>query len=117
MLNFSMLFNTLALALFMRRESLALSTGSGDVTAPISKHQRSAVIIGAGPVGLAASLMLVKCGWNDITIVEKRSKEFIGNTFSYIYTIDGRSQKVTDLLGRKNIWRLFNITAKYAPNL
>ena len=117
MLNLSMLFNTLALALFMRRESLALSTESGDVSAPISKHKRSAVIIGAGPVGLAASLMLVKCGWNDITIVEKRSKEFIGNTFSYIYTIDGRSQKVTDLLGRKNIWRVFDIIAKYAPNL
>ena len=101
MLKLSLLLNALALALFMGRGSLALSTGSGDVTAPISKQKKSAVIIGAGPVGLAASLMLAKCGWTDITVVEKRSKEFIGNTFSYIYTIDGRGQKITNLLGRE----------------
>ena len=60
---------------------------------------KSAVIIGGGPVGLAASLMLEKCGWNDITIIEKRSTSFFESTKAYLYLIDGRGQIMTDILG------------------
>ena len=60
---------------------------------------KSAVIIGGGPVGLAASLALEKCGWTDITIVEKRSEESFENSKAYLYMIDGRGIKITDVLG------------------
>ena len=65
-----------------------------------SPRGKSAVIIGGGPVGLAASLMLEKCGWSDITIVEKRSEEAFENTKAYMYLIDGRGQKITKVLGK-----------------
>lgn len=63
------------------------------------RNGRSAVIVGGGPTGLAASLMLEKCGWDDITIIEKRSINFFESTKAYLYLIDGRGQKLTDLLG------------------
>lgn len=69
------------------------------IEATDSFRGKSAVIIGGGPVGLAASMMLEKCGWSDITIVEKRSEESFESSKAYLYLIDGRGQKITDTLG------------------
>ena len=79
------------------------ATGSATTQAVIStvRNGRSAVIVGGGPVGLAASLMLEKCGWDDITIIEKRSINFFESSKAYLYLIDGRGQKCTNLLGMK----------------
>lgn len=33
---------------------------------------KKVVIIGGGPAGLGAALMLAKRGWKDITVLEKR---------------------------------------------
>jgi cation diffusion facilitator CzcD-associated flavoprotein CzcO len=42
-----------------------------DVTCCADKS--GAVIVGGGPVGLAAALMLSRRGWKDITVVEQQS--------------------------------------------
>jgi threonine dehydrogenase-like Zn-dependent dehydrogenase len=67
MLLFAVIFLVCILCIF------AATTTSLSTTPTASVKSKSAVIIGGGPVGLAASLMLEKCGFNDITIIEKRS--------------------------------------------
>ena len=63
------------------------------------RPRKSAVIVGAGPSGLAASLLLEKCGWDDVTIIEKRATNFFESSKAYLYLIDGRGQKCTNALG------------------
>ena len=63
-------------------------------------NQNQVVIIGGGPAGFGAALMLAKRGWNSITVVEKRpSADYYEPDKSFSYQIDGRGQKLTDLLG------------------
>ncbi|MDJ0715226.1 MAG: NAD(P)/FAD-dependent oxidoreductase [Prochloraceae cyanobacterium] len=58
------------------------------------------VIVGGGPAGLATALMLAKRGWTNITVFEKRpSADYYEPDKSFNYLIDGRGQKMTDLLG------------------
>lgn len=83
-------------ALFCANNAIGTTTQTAISTL---RSGRSAVIVGGGPTGLAASLMLEKCGWDDITIIEKRSINFFESTKAYLYLIDGRGQKCTDLLG------------------
>ncbi|MCU0565604.1 MAG: FAD-dependent monooxygenase [Oculatellaceae cyanobacterium Prado106] len=57
------------------------------------------LIVGGGPAGFAAALMLAKRGWSEITVVEKRSTaQDYEPDKSFNYMIDGRGQKFTDLL-------------------
>jgi hypothetical protein len=87
------------------------ATGSATTQSVIStvRNGRSAVIVGGGPVGLAASLMLEKCGWDDITIIEKRPINFFESSKAYLYLIDGRGQKCTNLLGMKTLLKYKNL--------
>ena len=62
--------------------------------------EEKVVIIGGGPAGLGAALMLAKRGWTNITVLEKRpSANYYEPDKSFSYQIDGRGQKLTDLLG------------------
>ena len=66
----------------------------------VVQTSKPVVIVGGGPTGLATSLIFVKLGYKDITIIEKRKKNDsfdVGK--AYLYLIDGRGQKMTDELG------------------
>lgn len=61
---------------------------------------RNVLIVGGGPAGLAVALMLAKRGWTEITVLEKRvAADYYEPDKSFNYLIDGRGQKLTDLLG------------------
>lgn len=65
-----------------------------------SSFCRNVLIVGGGPAGLAAALMLAKRGWTEITVLEKRvAADYYEPDKSFNYLIDGRGQKLTDLLG------------------
>lgn len=65
-----------------------------------NSSQANVLIVGGGPAGLATALMLAKRGWTNITVLEKRAAaDYYEPDKSYNYLIDGRGQKLTDLLG------------------
>ena len=127
------LFNVLMMGKFLQALIIAASLRSHDALSMSASTKsttdgttvrrvvksKSAVIIGAGPVGLAASLMLEKCGWNDITIIEKRPISSFESTKAYLYLIDGRGRKITDILGDDNslfcfdFYILFSVPASF----
>jgi len=58
------------------------------------------LIVGGGPTGLATALIFAKRGWKNITVLEQRSNAgYYEPDKSFSYQIDGRGQKLTDLLG------------------
>mmetsp|Transcript_5956 Transcript_5956/g.14055 ORF Transcript_5956/g.14055 Transcript_5956/m.14055 type:complete len:611 (-) Transcript_5956:636-2468(-) len=79
------------------QRNVQAQTSTSDSLPP--KANGPVCIVGGGPAGLAAALMLARRGWKDITIIEK--KEVIGaedNQRSYVYMIDGRGRKLLSRL-------------------
>jgi len=60
---------------------------------------KKALIVGAGPVGLSAALMLSKKGWDEIVVLERQDSVSCDPQKSYLYCLDGRGQKCTNYLG------------------
>lgn len=73
-----------------------------------NNYHQQVLIVGGGPAGFATALMLVKRGWKNITVLEKRpSADYYEPDKAFNYLIDGRGQKFTDYL---------NITEKLSQN-
>ncbi len=71
------------------------------------------LIIGAGPSGLAAALLFADLGYQNITVVERRSsaKDFEKNK-AFTYQIDGRGQKLLKRLGLMKDLESFGVANK-----
>jgi hypothetical protein len=103
-----MMFSFFFLLSFLCRADmfqLSMSTLSGTTTKrnynykSVIQNKKSAIIVGGGPVGLAGALMLEKCGWTDIKVIEKRASNYFESTKAYLYLVDRRGQRCTDLIG------------------
>ncbi|MEW5297579.1 MAG: hypothetical protein WDW36_000781 [Sanguina aurantia] len=69
-------------------------------TAASLTSKSGVVVVGGGPAGLATAMMLAKRGWKDITVLEKNvTVDYGAQDKSYVYCIDRRGMKLTDLLG------------------
>eukprot|EP00240_Pyramimonas_obovata_P002041 CAMPEP_0118937130 /NCGR_PEP_ID=MMETSP1169-20130426/21701_1 /TAXON_ID=36882 /ORGANISM="Pyramimonas obovata, Strain CCMP722" /LENGTH=530 /DNA_ID=CAMNT_0006880667 /DNA_START=207 /DNA_END=1796 /DNA_ORIENTATION=- len=59
-----------------------------------------ALIVGAGPCGLAAALMLEKRGWKNVTVVERMpTATHYDKERAFMYGIDARGRKLLQLVG------------------
>eukprot|EP00438_Fugacium_kawagutii_P026634 Skav216846 [mRNA] locus=scaffold2997:159629:161835:- [translate_table: standard] len=64
------------------------------------------MVVGAGPAGLAAALMLAKKGWS-VSVFERSSDPAAYDPGKgFMYLIDGRGQKMLRLLGLSIFERL-----------
>lgn len=58
------------------------------------------LIVGGGPAGLGAAIMLAERGWTDISVCESRpSLVKMKSDLSYVYLVDGRGRKFMDRYG------------------
>ena len=51
-----------------------------------------------GPAGLSTALALQSLGWKNVTVIEKRSRNSFDSEKAYLYLVDGRGQRLTNLL-------------------
>ena len=87
----------------VKKQSHATTDGGGH--SPTTTSRKTAIVVGAGPAGLAAAIMLSRPPHNyDVTILEssKSKEEFLGSaqndpTKAYYYNINGRGQTFTKL--------------------
>eukprot|EP01038_Epipyxis_sp_PR26KG_P010675 gene10675-14336_t len=60
--------------------------------------QTSVLIVGGGPAGLASAMVLSQRGCKNVTVLEKRKDFLFDSDRAYMYLIDGRGQRCTNLL-------------------
>ena len=60
---------------------------------------RSALVVGAGPAGLAAAYVLAQRGWEVEVLERRREASLFEAQKAYLYLVDGRGQAFTDAAG------------------
>ena len=85
-------------------------------THPKTKDCSRVLIIGGGPVGLGTAIMLRNRGWKEVTVVERRPKAFDSER-SYLYRLDGRGQRLTDLLGLTGVMAAAGVPSREFTNI
>lgn len=79
----------------------ATSTSSTHTSIPPLQPNHGALIVGGGPAGVAAAIMLSKLrGWSGVTIVERsHDLSWADPDRSYVYGVDGRGVRCAEMLG------------------
>ncbi|KAF6249364.1 hypothetical protein COO60DRAFT_1706535 [Scenedesmus sp. NREL 46B-D3] len=101
--------NSAVMGISIRKSRICVSTGSSRPLTSTQEDQQSAthghvvhtdaLIIGGGPAGLAAAMMLAKRGWR-VTVAERQAEvSYADPDRSYVYAIDGRGRVFTDAFG------------------
>ena len=65
--------------------------------APSPTVAKSCLVVGSGPVGLTTALALSRLGFT-VTCVERRAESAFESTKAYLYLLDRRGQRMTNLL-------------------
>ena len=83
-----------------------------------SARKLTALVVGAGPVGFSTALALDSLGtFSEITVVEKRPESAFESTKAYLYLLDKRGQKITDLLNMTSIIAQHSVTSLESAGL
>ena len=88
----------------------------GRITMKNAKCEK-VLIVGGGPVGLSTAVMFSKRGYKDITVIERSSKDQFDSERAYQYLLDGRGQKLTNLLGITNSIAKEAVSSKLFQNI
>jgi 2-polyprenyl-6-methoxyphenol hydroxylase-like FAD-dependent oxidoreductase len=88
----------------------------GSISMKIPKCEKI-LIVGGGPVGLSTAVMFSKRGYKDITVIERASKDHFDSERAYQYLLDGRGQKLTNLLGITNSVVMEAVSSKLFQNI
>ena len=75
------------------------------------------MIVGGGPTGMSAALMLERKGYRDITVLEKTGYDEFETDRSYQYLIDGRGQRLTDMLGLSSSIAQQGVSSQFFRNI
>ena len=79
------------------RSQHSMVRGAHICSVQMAEGGHNAVVVGAGPAGLASAFVLAERGF-DVTVVERRREESMYEAQrAYLYLVDGRGQEFTDM--------------------